>query len=315
MSETATATPASPTAAAAPAQQAGISLAGTPTQPAPAQSTPILGQSTPIFGGHVNESGAFREGWTESIRAAGFETLAGKLQTAKDEKGALSILDNAIKTASRRELKGHPNEGWADHEVAEFRRAYGIPEEAQGYKLKPENLPDGVAWDDAQASEFAALAHKLHIPEATAKALVEFQLGATAKALEEAKGALSQEIEKFTQESMVKFKQEWGPDFDQRLQANKDFVNARFTPEELADPAIQKALSHPKIVEVFDLARLSFRGAQLPGAQNTAQIGSESPQQQAERIMAENPRWQQDAALSKRVLELHALQAQQNKRR
>ena len=141
MSETATATPAAPAAAPAPAQPAGISLAGAQAQPAPA-SAPT--QSTPIFGGHVDESGAFREGWTESIRAAGFETLAGKLQTAKDEKGVLSILDNAIKTASRRELKGPPNEGWADHEVAEFRRAYGIPEEAQAYKLKPENLPDGI---------------------------------------------------------------------------------------------------------------------------------------------------------------------------
>lgn len=299
------------TGAAQPAASAMSLAGGSPT--AQTATTQPTGDRPPIFGGHVNEQGAFLEGWTDAIRAAGYETLAGKLQTAKDEKGALSILDNAIKTASRRELKGAPNESWADHEIAEFRRSFGIPDDPQAYQLKPENLPEGVAWDDNQAREFAELAHKLNIPESTAKALVEYQLQSTSKAVANAQESLSAEIAKLAQESFSKYSKEWGADFQSRLQANKDFIASRLTPEDMANPAIQTALSHPAIVDLVDQARLAFRGAGLPGATN-AQVGSESPQQQAERIMKDNPRWRTDPTLADRVEGLMKMQAQINKR-
>jgi hypothetical protein len=268
-----------------------------------------------IFGSHVRDDGQFNEGWTEHVRAKGFERASAKLQLAKDEMGALKMIDDAFATASRRELKGAPNATWQPHEVDEYRRANNIPNEANGYQLKPEKLPDGVQWDEGRAETFAKLAHELNLSQEQAQRLAGYHLELEATGVKALSDMRGQAIDKLTQETQAKFQKEWGADFNDRVEANKAFVKVRFTPEELQDPLIQAAISHPKLVGIIDEARRGLREGSLPGVNNGGAVGSQSPQQQAESIMAANPRWQSDPVTNKQVMDLLAMQAQTNKRK
>lgn len=311
----AAASPAAPETSAQPAAPPQTFLGS--GSPDPGQSGPTNKSFTPpnVFGGHVDESGQFKEGWTEHVRNSGFETLAGKLQVAKDEKTALKILDDSLKLASRRELKGLPNETWQDYEISEFRRAHGVPDEPAGYQLKPAELPPGIQWDDELGGKFAQVAHANHIPAPAAKAIIDFHLQQVATQAQAGQAAIADNIGKLNAASQAEFSREWGSEYNDRLEANRAFVGSRFSQEELADPLVQTALSHPKIVRFIDEARRALREGGLTGAGQGAAVGSQSPQQQAESIMASNPGWAKDPATAKRVYELQALQSQMNRRR
>jgi hypothetical protein len=61
--------------------------------------------------------------------------------------------------------------------VAAFRKAFGIPDAPDGYKLKL-NLPAGAPADlikPEELKEFSAAIHKLHVPQATAQALLDYE--------------------------------------------------------------------------------------------------------------------------------------------
>ena len=106
---------------------------------------------------------------------------------------------------------------------------------------------------------------------------------------------------------------EWGVSYDERLGANRDFITARLSPEDLADPALNYALSHPAIVRMVDEARRSTRETPLPGTGASVASGSMSPRQQAVDIMKGNPQWRNDPELARRVNDLYAQQAASDK--
>lgn len=62
-------------------------------------------------------------------------------------------------------------------EVAAFRKALGVPDKPDGYGIKkPDQLPEGVVWDDAKVSKFTELAHKHGIPAAAVKEIIEYNI-------------------------------------------------------------------------------------------------------------------------------------------
>ena len=69
-----------------------------------------------------------------------------------------------------------PNEKSTPEEISAYRKAIGVPESPEGYKLKPEQLPQGVSWDDSVAKRAAELAHKHNIPAAAMSELMKFDL-------------------------------------------------------------------------------------------------------------------------------------------
>lgn len=72
-----------------------------------------------------------------------------------------------------------PNEKSKPEEIAEFRKALGVPETPEDYlgALKPESMPEGVQFDEALAKQAAQLAHKHNIPPAAMKELAALQMG------------------------------------------------------------------------------------------------------------------------------------------
>jgi len=262
--------------------------------------------------GSFHKEGKFNEGWSQALRDAGFERLANKGALAPDEATFLRSLDDTLGHVGKK-ASAYPTATSTEAEIAEYRRAAGVPDAPAGYTLKPESLPDGIEWDEAGAGEFAAVLHKHHAPAALAKELGAMFTNQLVKMREAAAGGFEKQINDLAAKSSQVFGKEWGDDVDGRRQANVDFVKVRGL--DLSDPVLRIALSHPDIVRLVDEARRSVREAPLPGVDAGVFTGSGSPRQQAMELMRANPGWQRDAPLAKRIQDLHALQAKQDARK
>lgn len=303
-----------PAATPTPGQSGGLLTPnGAPAAPSGEPATPPPGG---YFGEHIAKDGKFNEGWTESLRQAGFEKLATKAALAKDEATLFRMMDDAISFAGKKQVgASYPREGSTAEEISAFRHAAGVPDTPDAYNLKPDVLPDGVEWPADGVKPYAELFHKHHIPEAAAKDLVAMHLEQLTASATQEQTERAQKVQQFVAASEQTFQKEWGEEYDARLEANRAFVQSRFGPDDLQDPALQVALSHPQVVRLVDEARRALRESPLPGVGHELAQGSHSPRQQAVEIMRANPNWQNNPDLAKRVNDLYALDAAQSKRR
>lgn len=338
MSEAATATPPAGTGgdqggAAAPQSQQAPPAAGggflngdgggeVPSQQAPpkgGQEPPQQAQSArptlaALFSESIVEGGAFKEGWTEQLETAGLERLANKAKLVKEPDALFRSLDEALGMVGKKQAAGYPDPSWSDQDVASFRKAAGVPEAADQYELTPDQLPDGVEFGDEERQALAEVLHRHHVPAEAAKELLGLHLEQAGALAAKDRQAMTGKIEELFGQSEARFRKEWGDGYDSRLQANKDFIATRFDADELADPLLQAALSHPKIVQAFDEARRALRGAPLPGIGAEIAAHSMNPAQQAQEIMKADRNWQNDPEKVAKVNELYSLQAKQDRR-
>lgn len=153
----------------APASASGAPTPAEPIDPTLVPAAPVL-TPPPADKSFVNPDGSFVENWTlrlpEEIRGDAF-SLA-KYKTVEElAKGTI----NQGKLIGRKGVFV-PHEKSSPEEVAEFRKALGVPETPDGYEAKPEKLPTGIAWNDALAKPFVEIAHKHNIPKAALKELI-----------------------------------------------------------------------------------------------------------------------------------------------
>ncbi len=304
----------SPAPAATPVAAAPATFLGTPAAPAPG----VAGSPTPppagFFGEHVHKDGKFVEGWTSGL-AEKHPQLANQLMRYPSEAAAFEGLENLVKMVGKKSAGiSYPKAGASEAEIQAFRADAGVPGRAEEYNLKPKDLPEGIGWDDATGKVFSELMHKHHIPAAAAQELVAAHLqnvAAQGQTQQQAQGA---KLTEMVQKTTAEFQREWGVEFQNRVDANNDFVAARLSEEDLKDPALQVALSHPSIVRIIDEARRASREAPLPGASGAAGAGSMSPRQQAREIIAANPKWRQDPVMHQRVTDLYAQEAAKDRR-
>lgn len=317
MSEPAAAAVAEPVAATQAAQSSAAPSGGFLASSPEPSASPQTDAPKFLFAGDFHEEGRFKEGWTSAFQEK-FPSLAGKLSTAKDHDGALSILNNAVQVAGRRELKGPPDETWQPHELAEHRRAFGVPEDPSGYKFAPEDPQHGQHWDQEAVKNVEALMHKHNIPAPFAKELQEVYSGILQGQTERAMGEFQTQIEGLSKESAEWAEKTFGQDAPNRVQALKDYALTLFTPEEQKTPIVKMILSHPKVIQEFNKNYESLREGTHPGSNNNAGSGSKSPQQQMESLMAEHPDWQSNpmkTGIAQRMTELASLQAAQDRRK
>lgn len=108
------------------------------------------------------------EGETASLRdwakSVGVKDLNQLAKIARDNQ-------RALRESGRVKV---PGENASPEEVAAWRKAIGVPDTAEGYKLDPVKGPDGseVQLDNGLLGRLAAKAHEIGVPEAAYKALV-----------------------------------------------------------------------------------------------------------------------------------------------
>jgi hypothetical protein len=293
----------------------GASFAGS-GQAGASQATAASTAPQYLFADGFHKDGKFNEGWTEPF-AEKYSALAGKLSQAKDHEGALSILNHMTKVASGRELKGAPNETWQPHEIAEYRRAFNVPEQASEYKFKPEKLAEGVHWPEG-TEEFISQMHAKGVPadvmETIGTNLHQMLEGQTHHAL----GQFESQITEAQKAADAWAQQEWGNEAPERIEAWQAFVDTKFTKEQLASPSIKSALLIPEVIQAFEEQRQNLREGGMPGIQNSNGSGSMSPKQQGEALMREHPDYATNPTkteIAKRIYQYFDLDAKQAKRR
>lgn len=134
-----------------------------------------------------------------------------------------------------------PNEKSTPEEVAEFRKALGIPEKPDDYlgSLKPQALPEGVQFDESMAKAAAELAHKHNIPPAAMKELAALQINHVQAMAQASEQMVMQQLDAGRQQLQSDF----GDKFGEKLElAKRAAITAGIDPTSrgFADPAMVK---------------------------------------------------------------------------
>jgi len=134
-----------------------------------------------------------------------------------------------------------PNEKSTPEEVAAYRKAIGVPESPEGYKLKPEQLPQGVTWDDSVAKRAAELAHKHNIPAAAMSELMKFDLERAALMNQAAASMIETQLES----GRAELQRVYGDKMPEKIElARRAAVTAGVDPSSqgFVDPQVVKAI-------------------------------------------------------------------------
>ena len=134
-----------------------------------------------------------------------------------------------------------PTEKSSPEEVAAYRKAIGVPDSPEGYQLKPEQLPEGVTWDDNVAKRAAELAHKHNIPAAAMSELMKFDMERAALMNQAAASMIEQQLES----GRAELQKVWGDKMPEKIElARRAAVTAGVDPSSqgFVDPQVVKAI-------------------------------------------------------------------------
>ena len=134
-----------------------------------------------------------------------------------------------------------PTEKSTPEEVAEYRKAIGVPESPEAYNLKPEQLPEGVVWDENVAKRAAELAHKHNVPAAAMQEFMKFDMERAALMNQ----AAAQMIETQLETGRAELQAVWGDKMPEKIElARRAAVTAGVDPtsQGFVDPQVVKAI-------------------------------------------------------------------------
>jgi hypothetical protein len=134
-----------------------------------------------------------------------------------------------------------PSEKSTPEEVAAYRKAIGVPESPEAYNLKPEQLPEGVTWDDNVAKKAAELAYKHNVPAAAMQEFMRFDMERAALMNQ----AAAQMIETQLETGRAELQKVWGDKMPEKIElARRAAVTAGVDPtsQGFVDPQVVKAI-------------------------------------------------------------------------
>jgi hypothetical protein len=134
-----------------------------------------------------------------------------------------------------------PSEKSTPEEIAAYRKAIGVPESPEAYNLKPEQLPEGVVWDDNVAKKAAELAYKHNVPAAAMQEFMKFDMERAALMNQ----AAAQMIETQLETGRAELQKVWGDKMPEKIElARRAAVTAGVDPtsQGFVDPQVVKAI-------------------------------------------------------------------------
>jgi len=258
------------------------------------------------FRSALDDKGNFKAGWDAGLP----DDLKPSASTLAKYPNPLELMRghaNASKLIGQKTTIKAPAPDAKPEEVerfnAQIRDVLGVPAKIEDYKIaKPDKLPDGLTWNDAEVGEFAKLAHSLNITPAAAQKLVEFDAARMSKLQQTGQSKLDE----FVKSQEAELRKDWGADFeanlglaskaaqvvgfdinDNELANNAKFVKAMLTVSRLISP--DKLVGSDKSSSIMDGAAQAEdirRNTNNPW--HAAYMGKEGPsrQQEAAALMA-----------------------------
>ena len=234
----------------------------------PADNTPPADPPAPWHQSIFNDEGGFGENWQDNLPSE-FDEYKATLANYKDF-GALAKSLKDSKAAAMAKNEGMiklPGEDASDEDLAAFRSALGVPEAPEGYEITaPENLPEGVEFDEELAGNFAQVAHGLNLPPAAVQKLVEWNLEQ-----EHARAVAGQaEMQQLIQGEQDKLKQAFGNNYEKGVtDAKRAAALAGIDPD-------HPAFGYADIVSAFATLAGKFKEDQLPSSEDVNKAMSPS---------------------------------------
>lgn len=156
---------------------------------------------------------------------------------------------------------------------AQWRQMGGIPDKPEGYgKLKPEQLPEGVDWDEGLEARFIELAHKHGARPELAKELAAMHVQMTAEAVAANKAA----ADNYAKENLAALKKEFG----EQTQGLLD--DAASAARRLGVDPANPVFSSPDVVKAFARVNGMIKESKLVGADDKGDLGGDARAQVAE---------------------------------
>ena len=235
---------------------------------------------TPSFEGVIGPDGSFTEGWHQKALGPDYN---GPLAGARTLPDVDKMLRDSM-AAARQKTAGMvrvPSENAKPEEVAEFRKALGVPEKPDDYgDLRPDTIPPEM-WDPESSKALSQIAHKHNLPPAAIKEIVGLYAGQIDK---QVKLGEAQQAQYMAGEVAI-LQKAWGNQFSENINiATRVAATIGLDPK---DPALQNSTMVQALRRVGDL----ISGDKLV---NGATIGlSGSPKDQAQAIMTDpsNPHY------------------------
>tara|TARA_R110000796_G_scaffold252537_2_gene387463 strand:+ start:8313 stop:9173 length:861 start_codon:yes stop_codon:yes gene_type:complete len=179
---------------------------------------PLVEQPTETPAGLVGEDGTFTEGWQDNLGEdfADMRPTLSKFNNLQSMAKSYHELERMMGDRAGKISPLTPES--TPEEVSSFRKAMGVPDEAAGYDIKaPENLPEGMQWDDRQANVYGEIFHKNNASPALVQELMAAQVDEAAARQAESDAA----YKTFIEEDTAKLKAEWGDSFDKKINEAK----------------------------------------------------------------------------------------------
>ena len=215
---------------------------------------------------------AWGEKWREEY-AGEDAALLKRLQRYTSPKAAIDALIVAQKKISDGSYKKPLDAKATPEEVAEYRKALGIPDQPAGYL---EKLPNGlvIGDDDKPIIEgFAAALHAKHASPEIVHTAIEWYN----KFQDEMEGKMHETNVQAKAATEDELRQEWGADYRQNTNLINAFIGTM--PEDVREELFQsttpdgkQVMNNPKMMQwLAQQAReLNYTGATLPNGQQTA---------------------------------------------
>ncbi len=198
-----------------------MSLLATDAPPAdaapPVDAAPVT-QTPPAAFSWADESGKFSPGWTEKLGDEFKDN--GTLKTLPDLRTlAKAYLDTKAMVGKK---LSPPSDTSTPEEVAKWRELMGAPATPDEYgPLMPEGFQPDM-WNGDLEKEFAAVAHKYHLPASAVKEIAALQAKGTLSAYERETARAMEQLET----GRAELKKAWGQEFERRATEAKALAAA-----------------------------------------------------------------------------------------
>ncbi len=172
---------------------------------------------------------------------AGFDDTLKNDPALKDVKDPASLAKMYLDTKKLVGQKlGIPGADATPEAKAAFQEAMGVPKDPTGYGFKkPDNLPEGMGYDEADAAEWAKTFKEHGVPAPVANALRDKLLNAATEAYKTMKTSADNDIS----QSDAEFEKISLRVFGDKDKATKALQTARVDIERYADPSLKANLS------------------------------------------------------------------------
>lgn len=218
------------------------------------------------------------ENWTNAL-GDDFQSLS-KFRSIEDVAKSYKNLESVLGKKSG--MVTVPNENSSDADIAEFRKAMGVPESADNYKF--DDILKDATVDETQLNNFKQLAHELNIPESVAAKLVEYDM----QRFESMNEQVEQLQQQKQQENLEALKSEWGNNFQKELSKAANVVRT-IGGEEMINSDLA---NNPEFIKFANKISGLFSEDKFVDGQNSNAIG-ESVQSKLDSILNDknHPYW------------------------